>query len=670
MSQTNFSRYKYMPDNMNEAEFLARFVVRQEIFEDIFDDVKNTNFDVPAQHHIIVGQRGQGKTTLLRRLEIAVRDDELLSKFLLTVKFPEEQHNIRFLSRFWEEIAVTLEDYGLDAYSEMQRHTEEDDYDTENFDYLEKELKAKSKKVLVLMDNIDIFLDTLKEKEQQRLREILLTSSSILIVGGSTQMTEQHYDYGKPFYQFFKITTLEGLGRDEMTKFLCAIAREDEKEKIEAVIAKTPEKIEALRQLTGGIPRLAVLLFDILIDDHDTAFAQMEKLLDEITPFYQDRLSRLPATLKDITHSIAMNWDGIETAEIAKKTRLASKEASSQLQQLKKYHFIDSVASGKNNIYKIKERFFNIWYLMRYGRKKDKERVEWLVRFLTAWYSRDELKDRSERFIGLLKSSDMGDSYAYHMGEALRYCIGNIDDEYNLKNSTFDYLTSKQSNLANEVTQSSLENLLEATKLADHGKPKEAIALLEKSKKGTPEEDLILGTLYLEQNIDDKAEKYYLSAIENGNTYALANMALMRFIQVKAPQEAISYILKAIKIEKNFYNIHTLAVILLWNEQFSASYESFVEWLSYDKTVESDAMVTLYLILLIAKGQYYKAKEFLELEPYNLKERYKPIWYALMTLMQKEFPTEIKKMGSELQESVNSILEAIAGVAKKYSLDN
>lgn len=670
MSQTNFSRYKYMPDNMNEAEFLARFVVRQEIFEDIFDDVKNTNFDVPAQHHIIVGQRGQGKTTLLRRLEIAVRDNELLSKFLLTVKFPEEQHNIRFLSRFWEEIAVTLEDYGLDAYSEMQRHTEEDDYDTENFDYLEKELKAKNKKVLVLMDNIDIFLDTLKEKEQQRLREILITSSSILIVGGSTQMTEQHYDYGKPFYQFFKITTLEGLGRDEMTKFLCAIAREDEKEKIEAVIAKTPEKIEALRQLTGGIPRLAVLLFDILIDDHDTAFAQMEKLLDEITPFYQDRLSRLPATLKDITHSIAMNWDGIETAEIAKKTRLTSKEASSQLQQLKKYHFIDSVAVGKNNIYKIKERFFNIWYLMRYGRKKDKERVEWLVRFLTAWYSRDELKDRSERFIGLLKSSDMGDSYAYHMGEALRYCIGNIDDECNLKNNTFDYLTSKQSNLANEVTQSSLENLLEATKLADHGKPKEAIALLEKSKKGTPEEDLILGTLYLEQNIDDKAEKYYLSAIENGNTYALANMALMRFIQVKAPQEAISYILKAIKIEKNFYNIHTLAVILLWNEQFNASYESFVEWLSYDKTVESDAMVTLYLILLIAKGQYYKAKEFLELEPYNLKERYKPIWYALMTLMQKEFPTEIKKMGSELQESVNSILEAIAGVAKKYSLDN
>ncbi len=79
--------------------------------------------------------------------------------------------------------------------------------------------------------------------------------------------------------------------------------------------------------------------------------------------------------------------------------------------------------------------------------------------------------------------------------------------------------------------------------------------------------------------------------------------------------------------------------------------------------------VILYLNLLLSKGQLYKAKEFFELEKYQLKERYKPIWYALMTLMQKEFPDEIKKMGSELKQSVDEVLIEIERLKLKYSID-
>ena len=67
MSQTNYSRYKYTPDEIDETEFLAKFVVRNHDFDDIFDDIKNSDYTVPSQHFIIVGQRGQGKTTLLIR---------------------------------------------------------------------------------------------------------------------------------------------------------------------------------------------------------------------------------------------------------------------------------------------------------------------------------------------------------------------------------------------------------------------------------------------------------------------------------------------------------------------------------------------------------------------------------------------------------------------------
>jgi len=54
---------------------------------------------------------------------------------------------------------------------------------------------------------------------------------------------------------------------------------------------------------------------------------------------------------------------------------------------------------------------------------------------------------------------------------------------------------------------------------------------------------------------------------------------------------------------------------------------------------------------------------------YQLKERYKSILYALMTHMSDESPYEIKKMGSELQQSVDEILEVIDRFGEKYRIE-
>ena len=173
--------------------------------------------------------------------------------------------------------------------------------------------------------------------------------------------------------------------------------------------------------------------------------------------------------------------------------------------------------------------------------------------------------------------------------------------------------------------------------------------------------------MYKEQQDYKKAEEYYLKAIESGNDKALNSLAWMYFETAKDAKSAMLYVSKSMENDRNFFNTHTMAIVMLWNEEFSLSYEMFAEWLTYGNAVDSESDVSIYLNLLIAKGQYYKAKELLEIEEYQLKERYKPIWYALMTLMQKEFPNEIKKMGSELQESVNSVLDEIDNLAKKYN---
>ena len=575
MSKINYNRYIYTPDEMSEDAFLARFVVRNEVFEEIFNEIKKADFDVTNQHYIIVGQHGQGKTTLLRKLHLEVRNDEELSKFLLPIKFREEQYQIRSLCKLWEEVADYLQTIHEDNFENildgMELHFKDDDYESRCFSYLESVLKSKKKKLLLLIDNIDELLGKLKEKEQKQLREILLTSSSFIIVGGSTKMFDQQYEYTKPFFEFFKIVKLKGLNYEESIELLKAIGKDEQKKKIEKVINESPERIETLRRLSGGTPRTIIMLFDTFTDEDGHAFEDLLKVLDDMTPLYKHRMDALPPPLQDIVHTIALNWDGMFTKDIAKKTRLQSKEVSAQLKQLERYQVIEAEFSGKNKIYKIKERFFNIWYLIRFGRKKDRYKVEWLVKFLLSWFSHTELEKRENKLIG----------YLYH---------------------------------------------------AD----------------------------------SQEAEEDYLRAIESADNDALNSLSWFYFEQTLKSEEALALAHKSYINEYDLYNTHTLATVLLWREEFSKSYDKFLEFLEYEDSLEMEIGIILYLNLLLSKGQFYKAQEFFEMEKYQLKDRYKPIWYALMKLLEKEFPDEIKKMGSELSESVNEVLFEIERLNIKY----
>ncbi len=643
MLLTSYARFKYTPDEMDEKEFLERFVVRQDIFEDIYDDLKATDYSLPSQHYIIIGQRGQGKTTLLRKIFIEVQNDKELSKVLVPIKFAEEQYQIRSLCRLWEEVAEYLQTMHEDIFSDildnMEEHFEDDDYDFKCFSYLEKELKAKDKKALILVDNIDELLGKLKEKEQRRLREIMIESSSFRIIGGSTKMLEQHFDYGKPFYEFFKIVKLQGLNKEDSIEFLRAIGKGEQKEKIELIIQNEPARIETLRRLTGGVPRTLVMLFDIFLDDGGNAFEDLLKILDEATPLYKHRMDDLPPMLQDIVHTIAINWDGMYTKEIAKKTRLSSRETSAQLGQLeKKYGIVESESVGKNKIYKIHERFFNIWYLMRFGRKKDRQRVEWLVKFLVSWCTPEELENRSKKLIELVRDGKASESYAYFMCEALSYAGVDMELEHKMNESVRNYLHIISSNYLADISSSDKNLIIEADKLF---KIDEYDIGLKKLKK-----------------VKNKSKKL----IDIINSTIKAEKLLNDLIELILEEKEINILSQRYKYK------FARSIFLVIRGNYEMANLLFLEFADY--CIENNLTLSnfrFYFIFLMANKQYYILKEILELKKYRFKDEYKPVWYALMHLMKDEFPDEIKKMGDELSDSVDEILKQVISVSEKKS---
>lgn len=668
MSPINYSRYKYTPDEMEENEFLAKFVVRNELFEDIFQDLKTSDYSTATQHYIIIGQRGQGKTTLLRKIMLEIIRDAELSKILLPVKFAEEQYQIRSLCRLWEEVAdylqsVYRDEFG-DALDSMEKAFDDDDYELKCFSLLENTVKRRGKKLLLLIDNIDELIGKLSEKEQRRLREILISSNSVRIIGGSTKMLEHHHDYGKPFYQFFKIVKLQGLNKEETLTFLRALGSSEQKQKIELIIQNTPNRIETIRMFTGGTPRTLVMLFDILLDDGKNAMDDLLRILDDATPLYKHRMDDLSPQLQDIAHTIAMNWDGIATKEIAKKTRLEGKAVSAQLNQLEKYEIVESESVGKNKIYKIKERFFNIWYLMRFGRKKDRQRVEWLVRFFESWYSVEELEGRALSLIKSIRQCATGANQTFYLTEALCYAWLNAKTEYLLKESAKNHLKTIGSKLADEMSPSDMELEREARNAASNGNLLLALETYEKMKNPS------IAANYKILKVNESLVGHFAElrkVAESGDYDSMLFVAAISLIFAVNKKQAAEYSLKLYEAKKLHTNSLLLSLTLLWNEEYEQSFEKFSEHLD---SLEYDALLTkTYLLILLAKGQLYQAKKFFDTPKYELKDKYKPIWYALMTLMKDEFPDEIKKMGSELKESVDEILKEVELCRVRYSID-
>ncbi|MBD3288812.1 AAA family ATPase, partial [candidate division KSB1 bacterium] len=422
MSRIDFPKI-YNPANQTPEELIENFVVRIKLFQDIFEDIKTSSMKYPEQHYIIQGIRGSGKTTLLRRIAYEIDREKELRIRLIPIVFNEEQYNISRLFKLWETTAEYLEesDDVKGLYDEMRKFEMDDDYERRCFQLLEDTLKKLNKKMILFIDNIDEMLNKFSKIEHHRLREIFMQSPELRVIGASSASLEFHYDYGKPFYQFFHMPHLKGLTAEETKILLLKLGEHYKRDRVKEIVAKQPGRIEALRRITGGVIRTIVILFDIFVDDtNGNAFLDLEKILDSVTPLYKHRMDKLPKQQQEIIDFIALSWDAVSTREIAQKTRLESKAVSAQLKQLEKYNIVEKEKTDtKNYLYRIHERFFNIWYLMRLGRKWDERRVRFFVEFLQIWCDEEELKKRAKKHVQALKSGVCHEKHALFMTEAL-----------------------------------------------------------------------------------------------------------------------------------------------------------------------------------------------------------------------------------------------------------
>lgn len=764
----------YNPANQTRKDLTDNFVVRIKEYDDILRALINDKMQSPPRHYIVQGQRGSGKTTLLLRLYYQIRELEELKSWLIPVRFDEEQYNIRTLYKLWENIAVYLDEELAEGFSgiydEMQKYIEEKDYERICYEILQNRLRSNNKKLIVFIDNFGDLLYKFERKEHQRLEYILTNNNDLRIIGGSSVVLDYKQDYTQPIYELFKIIQLEGLSQKETINLLLKLGEFYNTDSVKKIVEKDPGRIESLRRLTSGVPRTIVLLFEIFVDNESgDSFRDLETILDRVTPLYKHRMDDLSPQQQEIVHAIAMNWDAVGVKEIARITRMESKAVSAQLKQLEFNRIVTKIRTNiKNHFYQINERFFNIWYLMRYGRRKDRHKVLWLVRFLENWCNEKELIDRAERHVQAMRKGVMYERHALFMTEALSHTRIPEDLQYVMIKETRRLLTERNTDLLEELSKSdkelynafahyysekdyskALKNLLEIRNktgfvlgmtgflyelhLKDFQRAEEYyLKALDMGYNGMISN---LASLYeIEFHDMKKAEKYYLIAYKNGNVKAIFRLALLYQIRYKNYKKAIQYYLLAVKndhadamnslallyqselkdykkaeqyfklavdneqidamnnlawlyfiIKKNkrkaldllntalqksskITNAYVCAMVLLWNDQIDEGIIQAKEFMEDKDMITNFSMgIEPYLMLLIAKKQYTYTSELFQQNNYNIRDVYKPIYYALMYFMSDVFPDEYKRMGAELQQTVDEIIQQTKQMAKDYN---
>lgn len=432
--------------NKPKQDLIESFVIRKVTFESILLDIRGIK---KTKNHLVIGQRGSGKTTLLHRIKYAIEDDLKMHTDIIPIMFSEEQYNLMEVVNLWESIAEHLEDY-LEFKDLSQKILDIEltkNHENEAYIILEKTLIANNKKIIVFIENIDAFFKKIGKNGQERLFEVLNKNNNISIICSSTTYFDGISKSTDPFYGFFKITELGGLSIEESINLLNKLAEQKKQtQQIEIIIEKHPKRLESLRRLTGGNPRIISYLFQIFLDNENgKAISDLYILLDDLTFLYKAELDQLSAQQQKIIDAMAKNWDAISTKELSQKTNIDSKNISAILNNLEKNQIIESIQTKtKNNLYRLKDRFLNIWYLMRFGKKRDKENIIWLVRFFDAWFDKNELLMRIDSHITNLKSGKYNEIAALDMGNVFLSCE-NVSNEvkYNLYQTTKSLLSGK-----------------------------------------------------------------------------------------------------------------------------------------------------------------------------------------------------------------------------------
>jgi hypothetical protein len=383
MAETQQPFALYNPALLPADVLLAEFTARRPLLDTLLGIVRGNKLGHPPQHCLLIGARGAGKTTTLWAVAHSLIRDTKLFRQWQPVVFDEESRRVGDLADFWLEAIRQWEHATHDTGDRAQVLLEEAPTDIEErAQRTFMDLVVQSgKRALLLIDNFNELLASIHDPEPlHRLRAFLMKESRVMIIGAATRTFDEISSIDRPFNDFFRCFELRPLSLEEMRECLLNLAERRGDETVKRTLEQHDGTVRTLHLLTGGNPRLIKTFYRLLQEGlRGDIRRDLERLLDEFTPYFKAIIDALPGQQQRILDAVALAWDPVEVSTVATATRLPSNQVSAQLRGLMKCGLVSEAAvRPKRKTYMLTDRFSNIHYLMRHGRAA-RDRFDWFV---------------------------------------------------------------------------------------------------------------------------------------------------------------------------------------------------------------------------------------------------------------------------------------------------
>jgi tetratricopeptide (TPR) repeat protein len=662
---------KFNPLEMEEEEVLALATGRERLLETMLQEMQQCKKNNSNQHYVLYGPRGIGKSFFTRLLKIHHDNSEIFMDSIF-LQLPEEQDNINFTADLLDVISTLLEGGKLVDVNPKWEIT------TMQYQASVKRLKAAIAKVakeknikhiFVTQENLQVFIPKLSNTESGRLREFLSDFNEITLIGSSLR-PDLDNDYAKKLFQVFKKIDIEPWSEESFLKYyerksLRSIHKTENLEQLK----KSKNKIKAIVKFTGGSPRLAVILSNLILDKNilDTT-ELLDGIIDDLTSYYQDITNDIPNKSKMLFDMLIRKGENMTQSELAQSfdPPLEQSTIARSFSWLLDNYYVVSTKQAKGHTKHIFVR--DRLYVLYYQKRQVYADVPYsfigiFVDFLTEFYSQKEIKSE-------ISSMDTNHRYSkeilYHFAKKEKLAIDQTLDTVDLKNALLINYELK--------TIIELKNLVaEAMVNYEKNEIDKCIKKFKKSIALKPDDiqrDLLLGIIYLNIKKYDKVIIILTNYIKIDPNSDEANACLgCAYMGIHTYKEAFEYFQKAIDINPNkadFYSL--LGEALSCMGQFNKAEENFLKAIEINPNVadyHSSLGEALYRI-----GQYNKAIEsYLKakaLNP-NLDEYFTSIAKSYCKINQIDKALEFFHKGLELNP--NNI-ETLTNLGIAYMLNN
>lgn len=385
----------FTPSQSDPETLEDLFVVREKLAQRIMDGIRESATSDNKHQRLLIGPRGIGKTHLVALIYHRVRRDAELDSQLRIAWLPEDP----YIAGYQNLLLLILQTLQQAYQSQNLGERLEEILDLEDTDRAELMLEQlllhylNNKTLLLIAENLDDILADLKESGQRKLRAFLQNHPIVTVLATATSLSDAVAERKNTFYGFFKVHTLDPFTVADAVQLLTRMAkRARNSELANALLSPMGQaRIRAVHYLAGGNPRIYVIFYDFLTRESlDDLVRPFMKLIDELTPYYQARMSKLAPLQRSIIDILRRLRGAVTVKEIARQAMSTSQTVSTQLGKLKELGYVTQAAAlGRSNYYELREPLMRLCLEVKeqHGRT-----VELFVQFLRVWYSETELK--------------------------------------------------------------------------------------------------------------------------------------------------------------------------------------------------------------------------------------------------------------------------------------